>query len=71
MFQKCFQTKFDNQDITNAVAIAAVEASYRTKASAIVVLTSSGNTARLVSKFRPTCPVVAVSRCQCFKTIPQ
>jgi len=55
-------TKFDSQDITNAVAIAAVEASYRTKASAIVVLTSSGNTAKLVSKFRPTCPIVAVSR---------
>jgi pyruvate kinase len=56
------QTKFESQDTTTAVAIAAVEASYRTKAKAIVVLTSSGVTARLVSKFRPTCPIIAVSR---------
>ena len=46
----------------NAVAIAAVEASYRTRAKAIVVLTNTGNTAKLASKYRPTCPVVAVTR---------
>ncbi len=57
-----FQTKFDHQDATHAVAIAAVEASYRVKAKAIVVLTSTGNTGRLVSKFRPTCPILAVTR---------
>lgn len=55
-------TKFDHQDATHAVAVAAVEASYRVKAKSIIVLTSTGNTGRLVSKFRPTCPIVTVAR---------
>jgi pyruvate kinase len=45
-------------ETTETVAIAAVAAASEQNASAIVVLTTSGNTARLISKFRPTCPII-------------
>jgi len=41
-----------------SVAIAAVAAASEQAASAIVVLSTSGNTARLVSKYRPSCPII-------------
>lgn len=47
---------------THSIAVAAVEASFQSQASAIVVLTTSGKTAHLVSKYRPHCPIIAVTR---------
>merc|ERR1712142_443140 len=44
------------------VAISSVLASYKCRASAIVVLTTSGKTAHVVSKYRPLCPILAVTR---------
>jgi len=58
------------------VAISSVLASYKCRASAIVVLTTSGKTAHTVSKYRPLCPILAVTRfpqtarqCQIFRGI--
>ncbi len=48
-------------DVAAAVAQAAVAASYRLDLKAIVVPTSSGRTARIVSAMRPRIPVIAVS----------
>ena len=36
----------------------------RSKAAAIVVLTTTGATARSVAKYRPQCPILAVTRCR-------
>eukprot|EP00050_Salpingoeca_kvevrii_P005881 m.286160 g.286160 ORF g.286160 m.286160 type:complete len:515 (+) comp11527_c0_seq1:4239-5783(+) len=47
---------------TETTAIAAVDASISQNAKAIICLTTSGNTARLLSKWRPRCPIVAVTR---------
>lgn len=49
-------------DTVETVAIAAVAAADEQNASAIIVLSTSGNTARLVSKYRPRCPVITVTR---------
>ncbi|PKY02521.1 PK-domain-containing protein [Aspergillus campestris IBT 28561] len=45
-----------------SIAMAAVSASLELNAGAIVVLTTSGHTARLVSKYRPVCPILMVTR---------
>ena len=43
-------------------AMAAVYAAFKNQASAIIALTSTGITARLISKYRPHCPTIAVTR---------
>ncbi|KAF5124583.1 hypothetical protein DV495_003909 [Geotrichum candidum] len=44
------------------IAISAVSASFEQEARAIIVLSTSGSTARLVSKYRPNCPILMVTR---------
>ncbi|KAG8992570.1 Pyruvate kinase [Tulasnella sp. JGI-2019a] len=44
------------------VSMAAVAAAMEQKAGAILVLSTSGNTARLISKYRPQCPIITVTR---------
>ncbi|KAF8736010.1 hypothetical protein AX14_001015 [Amanita brunnescens Koide BX004] len=44
------------------VAIAAVAAASEQNADAILVLSTSGNTARLISKYRPRVPIISVTR---------
>merc|ERR1712176_1163474 len=46
--------------IPETIASAAVQAAFEQRASAMIVLTNSGSTARLLSKFRPACPIIAV-----------
>ena len=45
-------------ETVETVAIAAVAAAAEQGASAIVVLSTSGNTARLVAKYRPQVPII-------------
>ncbi|KAJ8727532.1 hypothetical protein PYW07_001651 [Mythimna separata] len=49
-------------DQCTASAIAGVIAAQRSIAAAIVVVTSSGKAAQIVAKFRPRCPILAVTR---------
>jgi len=48
--------------VEEAAASSAVNAAFESNVAAIIVLTISGNTARLVSKYRPPCPILAVTR---------
>ncbi|KAI1320627.1 Pyruvate kinase [Mortierella claussenii] len=47
---------------TETVASSAVSAAHEQAAGAIIVLTTSGATARLVSKYRPKCPIICMTR---------
>lgn len=44
---------------SETVAMAAVAAAIEQNAGAIIVMSTSGNTARLVSKFKPHCPIIS------------
>eukprot|EP00163_Fabomonas_tropica_P014968 TRINITY_DN2727_c0_g1_i3.p1 TRINITY_DN2727_c0_g1~~TRINITY_DN2727_c0_g1_i3.p1 ORF type:complete len:295 (-),score=101.97 TRINITY_DN2727_c0_g1_i3:115-999(-) len=48
-----------------SVATSAVNAAYELRAKAILVLTNSGRTARLVAKYRPRCPIIAITKTPC------
>ncbi len=62
----CYPPLFDDTraiqprptETVETVAIAAVAASSEQRASAILVLSTSGNTARLISKYRPAVPII-------------
>ncbi|KZS96141.1 pyruvate kinase [Sistotremastrum niveocremeum HHB9708] len=49
-------------DTAETVALAAVAAASESGASAILVLSTSGNTARLISKYRPPVPIITITR---------
>ena len=54
------QQKIKNTSITDAVSHAACTMAIDLGAAAIVAVTTSGHTARMLSKFRPSCPIIAV-----------
>jgi len=49
-------------DTTQTTAISAVQACYGVRAAAIINLTTSGTTSRMLAKYRPHCPIVSVTR---------
>lgn len=51
----------EKQDITGLIAYSVTECASRLKSCAIVAPTISGYTARKMSRFRPICPIIAVS----------
>ncbi|GFN99346.1 pyruvate kinase [Plakobranchus ocellatus] len=51
-------------DRAHATAISAVEAAIRGSASAIIVVTNSGRSARLIARYRPHCVIIAITKSQ-------
>merc|ERR1712226_630940 len=62
MFEDMMRADSGACDNTTTTAISGVMASYKSKASAIIVLTTSGATSHLVSKYKPQCPILTVTR---------
>lgn len=50
-----------SNDVTEAVAQACITMANHLQAAAILVLTETGFSARLVSKYRPECPIIAIT----------
>lgn len=50
-----------SNEVTEAVAQAAITMANHLNSSAIIVMTETGFSARLVSKYRPECPIVAIT----------
>lgn len=47
------------EDVTNAISHATCLIAYRLNAAAIITVTKSGGTARMISRFRPSMPIIA------------
>ncbi|MBQ4363497.1 MAG: pyruvate kinase [Oscillospiraceae bacterium] len=58
-----FKNRLDDGDkhITNAISHAAVTTAYDLGAKAIVTVTKSGGTAKMLSKFRPACGIIGAT----------
>ena len=73
----CYPPLFDDirttqprpTETAETVAIAAVAAAFEQGASAIIVLSTSGNTARLISKYRPSVPIITGMLCETHECI--
>lgn len=51
----------ENKDVTNAISHATCTTAMDVNASAIVTVTKSGKTAHMISKYRPSCPIIGCS----------
>lgn len=52
---------FHTKDIPDIISYNTVGSSFSSNAKAIVVITNSGRTAKLISRFRPQCPIIAIT----------
>ncbi len=52
----------EKQDISGSIAYSVVEIANRLKCKAIITPTITGYTARKISRFRPSCPIIAISK---------
>ena len=53
------QEVVNNPDITDAISRATVTTAHDLNAAMIIPITTSGRTARMVSRYRPDCPIIA------------
>ncbi len=54
-------SRIDSHDISSSISVASVKTAYDSGAKAIFAFTSSGSTARIISRFRPEMPIVALT----------
>lgn len=57
----CFQSK-TKIDPIHAISIGCVEVSLKCPVAAIIVITTSGLSAKIIAQYRPKCPVLAIVR---------
>ncbi|KDE06394.1 pyruvate kinase [Microbotryum lychnidis-dioicae p1A1 Lamole] len=62
LFNEIRNLAFRPTATSETVAMSAVAAALEQNAGAILVMSTSGNTARLISKYRPPCPVITITR---------
>lgn len=52
----------ENPPVGETIAMAAVDASFKQKCSAIICMSHTGTTGHLLSKYRPRCPIITITR---------
>jgi len=52
---------YKNKSIPDIISHTAVSTSFALGAKAIAVLTNSGNSAKLIARFKPSCPIIAIT----------
>ncbi|XP_072236319.1 pyruvate kinase PKM isoform X2 [Leuresthes tenuis] len=62
LFEELRRHSHLSRDPSEAVAVGAVESSIKCCASAIIILTKTGRSAHLISRYRPRAPILAVTR---------
>ena len=62
-YQKRFREEHFSVDgsVTNAISHAGCAAAFDLKANAILTVTHAGKTARMISRFKPSCPICAAT----------
>lgn len=60
-YKSCFErmTVHERSDVTSAISHATCTTAHDLGAVAIITVTKSGKTARLISKYRPSCPIIS------------
>lgn len=71
LYDELRQTTSRPTQTVETVSMAAVGAAQEQNAGAILVLSTSGNTARLISKFRPNVPIITGKRVMFGFELPQ
>ncbi|KAI9546155.1 hypothetical protein NQZ68_029390 [Dissostichus eleginoides] len=62
LFEELRRSSKLTRDPSEAVAVGAVESAFKCCASALIVLTKTGRSAHLISRYRPRAPIIAVTR---------
>lgn len=56
-----FETTFDNYDTTDVLGHSAINCAFKLNAKAIVLYTDTGKTASLIARYKPDCPIIAIT----------
>ncbi len=59
--KKFFWTKFATDGLTDVLSHSATNCSFKLNTKAIVLYTSTGKTASMLSRFKPSCPIIAIT----------
>lgn len=56
-----FETIFDSYDLTDVLGHSATSCSFKLNAKAIVLYTDTGKTASMIARYKPECPIIAIT----------
>lgn len=55
-------TEVDTKEVAHTIAVSAVMASIKSIAGAIIIVSNTGKTANLISKYKPNCPIISITK---------
>ena len=68
--KRFFSTVYTTNDISDVLGHSATNCSFKLNMKAIVLYTSTGKTASMLSRFKPNCPIIAITdNAQCYHNL--